>query len=223
MSECSKKNLVRNPLTGNCVSLCKNKTQKRDKKFRCKVNEDEIHYPYNEKNMAVVPHKSSLAKSSSIKSAKPTLFEKFKYIFIKHPNSINLTSKYSFTKKHSNTTTTKSSDGIFDKIKYKKEYLLFSEKFTGIEKILRIFNWLSLPKKERNKEDIEGVTHFKPDSPKFLSLWFSFFDQEKNTELYINKIITLNKCMSKVYNILYRKYVDKKWKNIALPFVDECI
>ena len=122
---------------------------------------------------------------------------------------------------------------MFDEVKYKRDYDIFSQHFTGIEKLLRLYSWFSyvygynLKKEERGKiykeyqetqnkrEYLEKATDM-PMHFEFLSTWYNHFDSSKNTEDFIEKILDKNPCYSNLYNKLYRKYVDEDWEDVYL-------
>jgi len=122
---------------------------------------------------------------------------------------------------------------MFDEVKYKRDYDIFSQHFTGIEKLLRLHSWFSyiygynLKKEDRAKiykeyqnsenkrEYLENATDI-PMHFEFLSTWYNHFDSSKNTEEFIEKILDKNPCYSNLYNKLYRKYVDEDWEDVYL-------
>ena len=122
---------------------------------------------------------------------------------------------------------------MFDEVKYKRDYDIFSQHFTGIEKLLRLHSWFSyvygynLKKEDRAKiykeyhdsenkrEYLEKATDI-PMHFEFLSTWYNHFDSSKNTEDFIEKILDKNPCYSNLYNRLYRKYVDEDWEDVYL-------
>jgi hypothetical protein len=162
-------------------------------------------------------------------------------------------SKFSFTNRISKSKSKSKSKSIyssispknydaFDENKFKDEYDIFAIYFTGIEKLIRIFEWIKYnhgynfkPQDrtklieelhnqgsyENKKKYLETLTDIG-DPFEFLSAWYNHYDPSKNNSKHINHLLNnYSGCFGVLYNKLYKKYVNPNWEAVDLWIDDE--
>ena len=214
----------------------------------------EFNYPYNDdKNV--------------LKTVKPngTLFQKNKKTMAQHISSIkrpikppktfiqktiksikktlgykssSAPSKFSFTNRKSRSIDRVKNYDAFDENKFKNEYNIFAIYFTGIEKLIRTFQWIKYKYEDNFKQNLIEELHAQhsyEDKKKyletltnnvdpfdFLTAWFHHFDPSQNTLKHINNLLNTNSdCFGILCNKLYKQYIDPNWKAVDLWIDDE--